>query len=196
MLSFSDHVNTRGHNQISMVNPGSSLMQAISNKQLMAPPRHVQHPRPMRRNEYAEAFETGFAATRWFLLSCGAPVEEAEEIAQAAWVRGWEYRGQLRNPHAVGAWVNSIARNLLRKFRSKTMMPLDEADAPYMMRLENIELGRLLERCPQRDRALLERTLQGYSTEEIARQEGISPTGIRVRMMRILRSLRAQLDLA
>lgn len=172
-------------------------MQVIPNKQSIARVTHLRQQRPMKPNEYAQAFETGFAATRWFLVSRGAPLEDAEEIAQAAWVRGWEYCGQLRNPHVVGAWVNSIASNLLRhKLRSKIAMPLDEAHLPYMMRLENIELGRLLERCPRRDRALLERTLQGYSTEEIAREEGITPTGIRVRMMRIRKSLRVQLHLA
>jgi DNA-directed RNA polymerase specialized sigma24 family protein len=52
----------------------------------------------MLRNDYAQAFETGYSATRRFLLARGAPLEEAEEIAQAAWARGWEYRDQLRDP--------------------------------------------------------------------------------------------------
>jgi DNA-directed RNA polymerase specialized sigma24 family protein len=150
----------------------------------------------MRRNEYAEAFENGFAATRRFLLSRGAALEEAEEIAQAAWVRGWEYRDQLRDPGLVGFWVNSIARNLFRaKFRAKPAVPLEGVDAPYLMNLEDIELRRLLDRCPRRDRALLERSLQGYSAEEIAKDEGITSTGIRVRMLRIRQALRDQLAL-
>ena len=150
----------------------------------------------MRRNEYAEAFENGFPATRRFLLSRGAALEEAEEIAQAAWVRGWEYRDQLRDPGLVGFWVNSIARNLFRaKFRAKAAVPIDGIDAPYTMNLEEIELRRLLDRCPRRDRELLERSLEGYSAEEIARDEGITSTGIRVRMLRIRQALRDQLAL-
>lgn len=151
----------------------------------------------MRRNDYAEAFEAGFPATRRFLLSRGAGLEEAEEIAQAAWVRGWEFRDQLRDPGLVGFWVNSIARNLFRaKFRSKAVVPIEGVDAPYMLNLEEIELHRLLERCSRRDRELLERSLQGYSAEEIARDEGITPTGIRVRLLRIRQALREQLTLA
>ena len=151
----------------------------------------------MRRNEYAEAFQTGFPATRRFLLSRGAALEEAEEIAQAAWVRGWEYRDQLRDPDLVSFWVNSIARNLFRaKFRSKAMLPMEGVDASYTMNLEAIELHRLLERCPRRDRKLLERSLEGFSAEEIARDEGITSTGIRVRMLRIRQSLKDQLSLA
>lgn len=151
----------------------------------------------MRKNEYAEAFEAGFPATRRFLLSRGAALEEAEEIAQAAWARGWEHRDQLRDPGLVGFWVNSIARNLFRaKFRSKVAVPVDGVDAPYFMNLEEIEVHRLLERCSQRDRELLERSLEGYSAEEIAREVGITSTGIRVRMLRIRQSLRQQLSLA
>lgn len=151
----------------------------------------------MRRNEYAEAFEAGFPATRRFLLSRGAALEEAEEIAQAAWARGWEYRDQLRDPGLVGFWVNSIARNLFRaKFRGKTAVPIEGVDAPYTMNLDEIELRRLLDRCPRRDRELLERSLEGYSAEEIARDQGITSTGIRVRMLRIRQALREQLTLA
>jgi DNA-directed RNA polymerase specialized sigma24 family protein len=151
----------------------------------------------MKRNEYAEAFEAGFPATRRFLVSRGAPIEEAEEIAQAAWVRGWEYRDQLRDPGLVGFWVNSIARNLFRaKFRARHLVPIEGMDAPYLMSLDEIEVKRLLERCSGRDRALLERSLQGYSAEEIARQEGLTSTGIRVRMLRIRQALREQLTVA
>jgi len=151
----------------------------------------------MKRTEYAKAFETGFPATRRFLLSRGAAVEEAEEIAQAAWARGWEFRDQLRDPGLVGFWVNSIARNLFRaRFRAKVMAPMDGVEAPYQMNLEEIELHRLLERCSGRDRQLLEQSLEGYSAEEIARVEGITSTGIRVRLLRIRQSLRQQLAVA
>jgi RNA polymerase sigma factor (sigma-70 family) len=151
----------------------------------------------MKRTEYANAFETGFPATRRFLLSRGAAVEEAEEIAQAAWARGWEFRDQLRDPGLVGFWVNSIARNLFRaRFRAKIMAPMDGVEAPYQMNLEEIELHRLLERCSGRDRHLLEQSLEGYSAEEIARVEGITSTGIRVRLLRIRQSLRQQLSAA
>jgi RNA polymerase sigma factor (sigma-70 family) len=151
----------------------------------------------MSRSEYAEAFVAGYPATRRFLLSRGAGLEEAEEIAQAAWARGWEYRDQLRDPALVGFWVNSIARNLFRaRFRAKPVLPIEGVDSPYTMNMEEIEVHLLLDRCPRRDRNLLERSLEGYSAEEIARSEGITSTGIRVRMLRIRQSLREQLSLA
>lgn len=145
----------------------------------------------MRQDEYGVAFESGYGATRRFLLAHGAPVEDAEEIAQAAWVRGWEYRNQLRDPRMVSFWVNSIARNLFRaRFRGPLKVPIDGQQPSYLMDLAWLDLQQLLERCPRKDRNLLEKTLAGYSAEEIARGAGITSTGIRVRLLRIRRSLR------
>ena len=148
----------------------------------------------MLRNDYAEAFETGYTSTRRFLLSRGAPLEDAEEIAQAAWARGWEYRDQLRDPSLVSFWVNSIARNLFRaRFRAPIQTEIEDSNVAYTLDLGAIELGRLLDRCSERDRELLEQSLEGYTAEEIAMSEGITPTGIRVRLLRLRNALRDQL---
>ena len=145
----------------------------------------------MQSHDYAQAFQAGYGSTRRLLLARGVPLEEAEEIAQAAWVRGWEYREQLRDPGLVSFWVNSIARNLFRaRFRGPQTSQLDGVTPSYQMDLDAIELRRMLEGCSSRDRALLERSLAGYSAEEIARREGITSTGIRVRLLRIRQNLR------
>jgi RNA polymerase sigma-70 factor (ECF subfamily) len=156
----------------------------------------------MQVHEYASAFQTGYTATRRFLMARGASAEEAEEIAQAAWARGWEHRNQLRDPGLVAFWVNSIARNLFRaRFRGPALSPLQDVDPRdansfYTLDLEAIELHRLLEHCPDRDRLLLEQSLQGYSAEEIARSTGITSTGIRVRLLRIRQAMRERLATA
>jgi RNA polymerase sigma factor (sigma-70 family) len=151
----------------------------------------------MKGYEYASAFENGYSATRRFLLSRGAAADEAEEIAQAAWARGWECRTQLRDPSLVGFWVNSIARNLYRaRFRGAPVSPIEDTNMAYSMSLEDLEIRLLLDRCSQRDRELLEMSLKGYSAEEIAQSSGITSTGIRVRLLRIRQSLKEQLALA
>jgi DNA-directed RNA polymerase specialized sigma24 family protein len=148
----------------------------------------------MQGNTYAEAFQTGFGATRRFLVSRGAALEDAEEIAQAAWARGWEFREQLRDPGLVSYWVNSIARNLYRaRFRTAVPVPLEHVQEPsYAFDTSGIDLRKVLEACSNRDRALLERTLQGYTAEELSETAGISSTGIRVRLLRARQSLRAK----
>ena len=151
----------------------------------------------MQSADYAEAYLSGYSVTRRFLLSRGAAPEQAEEIAQAAWARGWEHRAQLRDPSLVLFWVNSIANNIFRAgFRARIPLTLDGVEAPYQMNLHEIDLRRVLGRCSKSDRELLERSLEGYSAAEIAREEGITSTGIRVRMLRIRQAIRAQLAMA
>ncbi len=152
----------------------------------------------MQGKAYAEAFLSGFGATRRFLISRGAPLDEAEEIAQAAWARGWEYREQLRDPGLVSYWVNSIARNLFRaRFRGSVAVPLEQMHEPsYAFDTDTIDLQRILDRCSHRDRVLFQRTLEGYSAEELARSAGISSTGIRVRLLRARQTLRGKLATA
>ena len=147
---------------------------------------------------YAEAFQTGFSSTRRFLISRGAPLDQAEEIAQAAWVRGWEHRAQLRDPQLVGFWVNSIARNLFRaSFRTPLQIPLEDSPEPsYKFDTGAIELRRLLDRCGDSDRALFEEALEGYSAEEMARGNGLSSVGVRVRLLRARQSLRRKMALS
>jgi RNA polymerase sigma factor (sigma-70 family) len=148
--------------------------------------------RAMLGNTYAAAFENGYGATCRFLISRGAPRDEAEEIAQAAWVRGWEFREQLRDPGLVSYWVNSIARNLFRaRFRRVAPVSLESAKEPaYVFDTDAIDVRTALGRCSHRDRELFERAMQGYSADEIARDSGVSSTGIRVRLLRARRSMR------
>ena len=61
---------------------------------------------------YATAYEKGFKRTVRFLISKGLLADVAEEMSQAAWVRGWERLGQLRNEASVSVWINQIALNL------------------------------------------------------------------------------------
>jgi len=149
----------------------------------------------MQKTAYAQAFQNGFGATRRFLISRGAALDEAEEIAQAAWTRGWECREQLRDPGLVSFWVNSIARNLFRaRFRAPVPLPLDLVKEPsYGFDTDSIDLRTMLGRCSHRDRALFERTLEGYSAEEIAQNAGISSTGIRVRLLRARQTMRQRM---
>jgi DNA-directed RNA polymerase specialized sigma24 family protein len=98
----------------------------------------------------------------------------------------------------VSYWVNSIARNLYRaRFRSAVPVPLAHIQEPsYAFDTSSIDLRRMLEACSNRDRALLERTLQGYTAEEISHSAGISSTGIRVRLLRARQSMRQKLTAA
>ena len=68
----------------------------------------------MTRDEYGSAYKRGYNLTVRFLVSRGLSYDAAQETAQAAWVKGWERLGQLRDSNMVLTWMNSIALNIHR----------------------------------------------------------------------------------
>jgi RNA polymerase sigma factor (sigma-70 family) len=152
-----------------------------------------------QRARFSDAFSHGFPMTQHFLLSRGASAEVAEEIAQAAWVKGWECRHQLLHPEMLGAWVNSIAKNMLknsvrmeRRFES---LPEFTSCTPAIQ--QTIDFDTVLDYCPRRDFKLVcFYYLEGYTTEEIARKTGICSATVRVRLLRVRRALRDRLQIS
>jgi DNA-directed RNA polymerase specialized sigma24 family protein len=69
-----------------------------------------------------------------FLESRGSARDSAEEIAQAAWVRGWERIEQLRDVAMVFTWVNTIALNIFRSDCRRPPFPRILFDVPLPRR--------------------------------------------------------------
>jgi RNA polymerase sigma factor (sigma-70 family) len=151
----------------------------------------------MENDAFATAFRHCYPMTLRFLLSRGAHADIAEEIAQAAWAKGWECRAQLLRHHMVGTWVNSIAKNMLRnRIRAEQKLDmLSEGIQPGISPSLGIDMKRILNRCAKRDSVILRGYyVEGYTTEEIARQVGLTPVTVRVRLLRLRRALRTQLS--
>ena len=151
----------------------------------------------MTQKEFGSAYTNGCNRTVRFLLSRGLSEDEARETAQAAWVRGWERRGQIRDGDKTLTWVNSIALNLYRSQRRRDHKKeeLQEFPIPPRVDLIAIDVHRMLSRCRVTDRELLrKRYFYGYEIDELARDQGCSQTAVRVRLMRARRSLRRLLE--
>ena len=148
------------------------------------------------RDGYGDAYNQGFERTARFLLSRGASPGHAEELAQAAWVRGWERLHQLRGDSAVGTWVNTIALNLFRNElrREKYVQPLMETQSSFRMDIAAIDAVRVLNYCRPSERALLEHQLIGATVDEIAQVTGVTRTATRIRLLRARRAVRARLE--
>lgn len=148
--------------------------------------------------QFAAAYNKGYNRTLRFIQSNGISLELAEEITQAAWSRGWECRAQLKNPAAVGIWVNSIAKNLLRVDfrRRKAVEEIQEDTAVHFPSTLRTDLAELLAHCSKDDRKLLVmHYMEGWTSNELAPTLGISPVSVRVRLLRIKQSLRDTLQL-
>ena len=78
----------------------------------------------LSREEYGEAYEKSLVGTANLIISRGATADVASDIAQCAWVRGWECIEQLKDPALLTTWVNRIALNLyLTTFRHRKTRP-------------------------------------------------------------------------
>lgn len=147
----------------------------------------------MTRTTFGEAYQEGHGRTLHFLLSKGFPEHVAEETAQAAWARGWERRRQLRSQQSTIPWVNSIALNMVRTRlrRDNRLDEYEDRPVPPGNLDAAIDVERMLDRCPERYRGLLERRyLRGWDIRELAEEDGCTRRAIRVRLFRARKHLR------
>jgi RNA polymerase sigma-70 factor, ECF subfamily len=152
---------------------------------------------------FSDAFQRGFSLTVGFLQSRGADCDMAEEVAQAAWTRGWEMRHQIVSENSVVSWINTIAKNKLQEAwkRQSRFVLLTEStatdrptDASSDPAARGVDLNRALKSVETTDRRILVLFYKtGLSTEEIARQLSLSHTAVRIRMCRARQRLRSKM---
>jgi len=150
----------------------------------------------MTRTTYETAYREGFSLTLNLLLSRGACRDAAEEVAQAAWTRGWERLDQLLNDDLLKTWVNTIAINFYRRAMhlQGRMRPLTEMPGEAKVDLAAIDLDRLMSSCYPQERNLLALQLRGLTTKEMAQEIGVTETAVRIRLMRARRAARAKAE--
>jgi DNA-directed RNA polymerase specialized sigma24 family protein len=150
----------------------------------------------MTHEAYGEAYQQGFRKTVRVLCSRGAPVNFAEDIAQAAWLRGWQKLDQLRDEAMIVSWVNAIAINYHRRGSQieARYQFLPERCGHIGIDLAPLEAEKILNHCRPRDRVLFEQQMGGLTTLEIAKKQGVTATAIRIRFLRARRAVRASLE--
>jgi RNA polymerase sigma factor (sigma-70 family) len=125
----------------------------------------------------------------------------ANDVAQSAWAAAWRNRTRLRDPQKVRGWLLTIAANearrALRRRRLRQLVPLLDDRGPTVPAgrpEERIDLIGALGRLAPRDREILARRYAlGETSQEIAEQVGMSDSGVRVRIGRLLAALREEL---
>ena len=135
---------------------------------------------------------------------CG-DAETTRDAVQSAWTVAWRRIGSLRDPSQVRAWLVAIAANEARQAvrRRRRVMIVDlsadvaQADgADADDALELLDLQRVLAGLKPEDRGLLAlRYAAGLDSSEIARQLGLSASGVRSRLSRLVDRLRVDLGL-
>lgn len=149
------------------------------------------------RQSYEASYTNDYRRTVALLRSRGASEADASEFAQAAWAKGWESLGQLRDSGRILPWINSIAVNL---YRSSLMLSSRESslsDAiPSASREWNAcEFRFLLGKCRREDcEILVSRYWRGLTIQEIGRKHNWSDGATRIRLLRARRSLKREIE--
>ena len=150
---------------------------------------------PITCEEFGIAYKIGWSQTENFLISRGLQVDEAKEKAQAAWVKGWERRFQIKDKRKTLAWINTIALNLYRSSYRKDSRhdPLFELPVPHGIDFSAIDLHTNLNQCRSGEQRLLRlRYFVGVDIKDLADQYQCTETAMRVKLLRARRSLKAR----
>jgi RNA polymerase sigma-70 factor, ECF subfamily len=129
----------------------------------------------------------------------------ASQAVLAAWSVAWARLESLKDPASIRPWLISIAVNEARKIaRSRRRRAIREArlegavafghSNDPALSIDMIDLRNALTRLDPMDRSLLAmRYLVGFDATELAAVTGLTPSGVRSRLARLVRRLREEL---
>ena len=129
--------------------------------------------------------------------------ELAREAAQNAWVIAGKRLSSLRQPERVRSWLVAIsaneARGLVRRAKRRKVAEIQDAPPAPVLEptdaIDLIDLERALAKLTPDERGLLAlRYVNGLDSTDIAHQLGISASGVRSRLSRLVERLRKELD--
>ncbi len=129
-------------------------------------------------------------------------VEDAEDLAQEALLKGYRKIARLRDGAKFGPWIFRIARNtcldhLRRKPRGEIAVadPPERPDPRSEIKPEIIDLREAIRRLPEDYRVtLLSYYFNGRNTNHIAEALGVSRATVYTRLSRARRELRRLLE--
>jgi RNA polymerase sigma factor (sigma-70 family) len=127
----------------------------------------------------------------------------AEDAAQSAWSIAWRKLGSLRDPERLRPWLVSIAANEARKLvhsrhrRQVAEIRVPQRDDPAgdpSAEIDHLDLLDALHVLKPEDRRLLAlRYVAGLDSAEIGTLVGMSPSGVRGHLSRLVERLRKEL---
>jgi RNA polymerase sigma-70 factor (ECF subfamily) len=143
------------------------------------------------------------AMARVAFVICG-DAEVARDATQSAWAIAWHRLGTVREPDRLGSWLVAIAANEARQaVRRSRRQPVTDLSAALAIdsggdpaeSMAVVDLQRALARLTPDERRLLAlRFVGGLDSGEIAQHLGLSASGVRSRLSRLVDRLRAEMN--
>lgn len=129
----------------------------------------------------------------------------AEEATQAAWLIAWHKLGRVRDVDHLRPWLVSVAayeaKRVLRNRRRRARVEvaadavIEQSGTDVTTDAGALDLRAALDRLGPEERALLAMKYgAGLDSNELALATGISPSGTRSRIERLLKRLREELS--
>ena len=130
-----------------------------------------------------------------------ASLDVAEDAVQAAWAIAWRRLGSLRDPTRLRPWLMSVAANEARQLgrgnrrrRVRELAVGNSAESADRDHATLIDLANAVASLDHGDRTLIAlRYIAGLDSAEIGRELGLSASGVRVRLHRLMNRLRQEL---
>jgi len=130
----------------------------------------------------------------------------AQDAAQSTWAIAWRKLGSVRDPAHVRPWLAAVAANearqVLRSRRRETLTEIDldqvgdcePAGEDPVGEIDRVDLANALRHLKPDDRALLAmRFVAGFDAAEIAAARGMTASGVRGHLSRVIGRLRKEL---
>lgn len=151
----------------------------------------------MDEHPFIELIEKHDAAINRVCRSFCRDAEDREDLRQEILMHLWIGWKGYRPDHKHITWIYRVAMNTAiswrrRRVRQGEALSLEGFDLPEdaVLREQSAHLKALIAMLPVGDQRLINLYLDGFSTEEMGRLTGISPTNVTTRIARIKEKLR------
>jgi len=161
------------------------------------------------REAFTELVERHHAELVRVAYAITTDLDAARDAAQLAWIKAWQRLRSVREPERLRSWLIAIAANearmqirAQRRRRLREIAPVQpDMDTEQGERLgvpgsaDRLDLAAVLVTLNPADRQLLAlRYLAGLNADEIGAATGISGSGVRTRLSRLMARLREELE--
>jgi RNA polymerase sigma-70 factor (ECF subfamily) len=166
--------------------------------------RNIPPETPVPLDAAPQSIERLFASLRPELLRFAGWLARdravAEDVVQEALLRAWRSRAALQHPAAARAWLLTIVRREHARLYERRRLEITDLDAVVAAEDsalaaadngERAELRRAMLQLPDEYRIpLVMQVLGGFTTDEIARELGLSTPAVLTRLFRARNRLR------